>query len=283
MLRDLRRFPLPLMVGALLVMSFVVFGLTSIVWTPHDPTSIGVYERLAPPGSEGYLLGTDRAGRDVLSILMAGALNGLVVSVVSTVGALVVGVAVGLAAAGSGPLLGGLLRRVTDIGIALPAILVALVVAALIGPGHDAVIIAIIISFIPWAARITIGPAQQVLAREYVQAAFGYGRSRRYVLIRHVVPNIASVMIVQATMMVAAAIMAEASLAFLGVGAPPPAQSWGRLLSESQNVAGSAPTLVLIPGIGITLTVLGFNLLGNGLHALIDPRQRVKRVKAVVA
>lgn len=271
----LRNLPVSLVVGSVLVGTLVAVALVSNLWTPHDPAAINTSERLAPPGTAGHLLGTDRLGRDVTSQIMAGARNSMVVSVVSTLIGSAVGVLLGLRAAASSKFLRDSFSRLIDVSIALPAILIALALAAVVGPGQMTVMVAIIVGFIPWAARITIGPARQILAREFVQAAFAYGRSRWFVMFRHILPNVGPIILVQMAIMFAGALLTEASLSFLGLGAPPPTQSWGRMLGEARAFLGVAPTLMVFPGIAITIVVLGFNLLANGLHAVLDPHQRV--------
>lgn len=272
--------PAPLVAGAALIATACLVAVVSLWWTPFDLTAVDTAGSLLPPLTDGHLMGTDRLGRDVTSQIMAGARNSLIVGGAATGIAVVVGVALGLLVAASGRVAREIVTRVVDIGVAIPALLVALVLATVLGPGRTTVIAAIVISFVPWAARVSVGPARQILAREYVEAAFAYGRSRRYVMLRHVLPNIGSLIAVQAAIMFATAVLAEAALSFLGVGEPPPAQSWGRLLSESQSVAHQAPTLVIFPGLAITAVVLGFMLLGNGVHALLDPHQR-RRVTEV--
>lgn len=274
--RQRRRVPASLYIGALIVASFVAVGLLSIFWTPFDPNAVSVSERLLPPMTDGYLLGTDRLGRDVLTQVMVGARNSLLVSVLATVVALVPGVLLGLLAAGTGSFWSNWLSRATDIAVALPGILVALVLTTMIGPGNRAAIIAIILWFIPIVVRVVIGPAKQILARDFIEAAFAYGRSRWYVLLRHVLPNIAPLVIVQASVMFAAAILIEAALSYLGVGAQRPTPSWGRLLNEAQPLIDIAPTLMLFPGVTIMLVVLGFNLLGDGLREILDPQQEMR-------
>lgn len=267
------RYPLPLLLGGFLVAAFVFVALLSFFWTPYDPKQIKVPDRLLPPGSDGYVFGTDKLGRDVVTQLMLGARNSLYVSVLSTTIAITIGALYGLFVAGAGPRWQGALTRVADVGLALPGILVALVIATKIGPGNMSAILAIIIWFIPVAARVTIGPAKQILALDYVEAAFAYGRSRRFVLMNHVLPNIAPLLIVLSSVMFAAAILIEATLAFLGVGVQPPTPSWGRFLSEAQPLLDAAPYLMYFPGVAIVLTVLGFNLLGDGLRTILDPQQ----------
>lgn len=278
MAERLRRLPVSLVLGGLLLALFLGTGLLSLVWTPYDPEAIDVTSRMAPPGTEGHLFGTDRLGRDVLTQVMAGARNSLLVSVVSTVVAIVPGVLLGLLAAGSGRFWQTTLSRFTDVGVALPGILVALVLATAIGAGNTAAIVAIVVSFVPIVARATIGPAKQILAREYVEAAYVYGRSRRYVLLRHVLPNIAPLIIVLGSVMFAAAILIEAALSYLGVGAQRPTPSWGRMLNEAQSVIDIAPYMMVFPGAAIMVAVLGFNLVGDGLRTVLDPQQQGKVV-----
>lgn len=269
----LRRLPLSFLLGSLLVGLFLAIALVSYLWTPYDPAKIVVVDRLQPPGTAGYIFGTDKFGRDVATQLMVGARNSLYVSLFSTSVAISLGATLGLVAAGASARWRNILARLIDVGVALPGILIALVLATSTGPGNQAAIIAITVWFIPIAARVTIGPARQVLALDFVEAAFAYGRSRWFVLTNHVAPNIAPLLIVLGSVMFAAAILIEAALAFLGVGAQPPTPSWGRLLQESQPLLEAAPSLMYFPGAAIVLTVLGFNLLGDGLRTMLDPQQ----------
>jgi peptide/nickel transport system permease protein len=262
------------MLGVALVSLFVGIALLSYAWTPYDPLKMNVTDRLLSPGARGHLLGTDKYGRDVVSQLMSGARNSLYVSLLATTAAVVIGTMIGLGIAGSKLWARNVSSRFIDMWSSLPGILVALVLAASTGPGNQAAIIAIIFWFIPIAARTTIGPARQVLALDYVEAAFAYGRGKWHILTRHVLPNIGPLVIVLATILFASAILIEAALAFLGVGAQPPTASWGRLLQESQPLLERAPTLMFFPGIAIVLTVMGFNLLGDGLRIILDPQQK---------
>lgn len=271
--RRLRRLPITLYLGGGLVSLFVFVALLSFIWTPHPPNQLNMSNRLASPGSPGFLLGTDRGGRDVATELMLGARNSLYVSVVSTVVAMIVGSAIGLAIAGSNHMLQGPLTRLVDAGLALPGILTALVLAAKLGPGNTTATLAIIIWQIPVAARVTIGPARQVLALDFVEAAYGYGRRKPYIMVRHVLQNISPLLIVLGSVMFAAAILIEAALAFLGVGVQPPTASWGRFLNETQSLLEAAPYLMFFPGLAIVFTALGFNLLGDGLRTVLDPQQ----------
>lgn len=269
-----RRLPLNFVVGAAFVIFFCLMALVSIAWTPHPSEAISIADRLRAPGAESFVFGTDRMGRDVLSQVMVGARNSLLVAVLSTLAAIVPGLALGLAIAAAPEPARGLFTKLVDVGIALPTILIALVIATAIGPGNAASMIAIALGFIPHVARVVIGPARQILAREFVEAAFAYGRSKPFVMVFHVLPNIGPMVIVQTSIMLAAAILIEASLSFLGVGAQRPAPSWGRLLNEALPLIDKAPWLSVLPGLAIMLTVLGFNLLGDGLRVLLDPQQK---------
>ena len=271
--RRLRRLPITLYLGGTLVSLFIFVALMSFFWTPYPANKLNLTNRLAPPGTPGFFLGTDRAGRDVITELMLGARNSLYVSVISTIVAMSVGATIGLAIAGSKRSLQGPLTRLVDAGLALPGILTALVLAAKLGSGNTTATLAIITWQIPVAARVTIGPARQILALDYVEAAYSYGRKKSYVLRRHVLPNISPLLIVLGSVMFAAAILIEAALAFLSVGVQPPTSSWGRFLNETQSLLEAAPYLMFFPGIAIVLTALGFNLLGDGLRTVLDPQQ----------
>ncbi|GAA1562050.1 ABC transporter permease [Kribbella hippodromi] len=269
-----------LVAGAALLVLFLGAGLVSFVWTPHDPGEINVANRLAPMGSSGHLLGTDDLGRDVLSMIMAGARTSLLVGGVSTIAAIIPGVLFGLLIAGSRSTLQSLFSRITDVGVALPGLLLALVLATAIGPGNTTSIVAIMTWFIPVSTRVTIGPARQVLALDFVEAAFAYGRSKRFVLFRHVLPNIGPLILAQTSVMFASAILIEAALSYLGVGAQPPTVSWGSMLNEAQSFLGVSDSLIVVPGVAIAITVLGFNFLSDGLRALLDPQLQTKEVAA---
>jgi peptide/nickel transport system permease protein len=273
LLKRLRKLPFTLFLGGTLVSLFVFVAMLSFIWTPYPANKLNLTNRLAPPGTPGFLFGTDRAGRDVVTELMLGARNSLYVSVISTIVAMSLGALIGLSIAGSRRTLQGPLTRFVDAGLALPGILTALVLAAKLGPGNTTATLAIITWQVPVAARVTIGPARQILALDYVEAAYGYGRTKAYVLRRHVIPNISPLLIVLGSVMFAAAILIEAALAFLSVGVQPPTSSWGRFLNETQSLLEAAPYLMFFPGLAIVLTALGFNLLGDGLRTVLDPQQ----------
>ena len=266
-----------LVIGATLVSALVLMSLLSLVWTPHSATIVNVNNRLLPPGTEGHMLGTDFLGRDVVSQIMVGSRNSLLVSVLSTLATVIPGVLLGLAVAVTNGLVRSILARAIDVALALPGILIALVIATVIGAGNAAVMIAIVAWFIPIIARTVMGPAEQVLALDFVAAASAYGRSKSFIAFRHVLPNISSLVIVLTSLMFAAAFLVEAALAYLGIGAQRPTPAWGRMLNETQRFVAVAPLSSLAPGIAIMLAVLGFNLLGDGLRSLLDPQQRLTR------
>lgn len=259
-----------LVLGAVLVGLVVVTALVSLVWTPYDPEHAGA-ERLLPPGAEHWF-GTDRFGRDVLSQVMAGAQITLLVGVVAVGIAASVGVPVGVLAGMRGGRLGALLMRGSDILLAFPGLLLAIVLGAVYGAGTVTAMVALGIGSIPAFARVARSGTLQVMRADYVLAARAANRGEAAVAARHVLPNIAGMVLVQCSVNFAIAVLAEAGLSFLGLGTPPPTPSWGRMLQESQQFLGVADHLAVVPGIAIAVAVLGFNLLGDGLRDVFDPR-----------
>lgn len=266
-----RRLPPTLLAGGLLVGLVIVTALVSVVWTPVDPTHVEVGQRLQGP-TAGYPLGTDQVGRDELSRLMAGATNTLVIGVVTVLIALGVGVPLGGMAALYRGRLEDATMRLSDVLLAFPAILLAILFAAVFQASRFTAMAAIGIALVPVFARVVRGAGLQVMQQEYVTIVHTYGGSKGWIFARHLLPNVSSVLIVQATVAFAVAILAEAALSYLGLGTPPPTPSWGRMLSESQTYLNQAPLLAVWPGVAIALSVLGFNLLGDGLRDLLDPK-----------
>jgi peptide/nickel transport system permease protein len=272
-----RRIPPSLLGGALLVGLVVVAAAISLFWTPHDPGHVVVADRFRPPGQAGNLLGTDQLGRDELSLLMAAARNTLLVGVVTVLIAMLLGVpAGGLAALYRGPL-EEVTMRSSDVLLAFPALLLAILFAAVFRPSTLTAMAAIGLAFVPIFARVVRGAGLQVMQKDYVTAARTFGSRGASIFWRHLLPNVSSVIIVQSALAFAVAILAEAALSYLGLGTPPPTPSWGRMLSESQSYLDQAPLLALWPGFCIAVAVLGFNLLGDGLRDLLDP-QVVERI-----
>jgi len=263
--------PLTLVVGAALVGLVVLTAVVSTVWTPTDPAHVEVSARLKSPGP-GYVLGTDQVGRDELSRIMAGATNTLVIGIVTVVIALGLGVPLGGLAALYRGHLENATMRLSDVLLAFPAILLAILFAAVFGPSRITAMAAIGIALVPVFARVVRGAGLQVMQQDYVTIVRTYGGGNLWIFVRHLLPNVSSVLIVQTTVAFAVAILAEAALSYLGLGTPPPTPSWGRMLSESQTFLNQAPLLAFWPGACIALSVLGFNLLGDGLRDLLDPK-----------
>ncbi len=266
-----RRLPSTLVVGAVLVGLVICTALLSLVWTPADPTHVEVGDRLKGPTTT-YLIGTDQLGRDELSRIMSGAQNTLVIGIMTVLIALALGVPLGGLAALYRGNLENATMRLSDVLLAFPAILLAILFAAVFQPSRFTAMAAIGIALVPVFARVVRGAGLQVMQQDYVTIVRTYGGSQLWIFVRHLLPNVSSVLIVQATVAFAVAILAEAALSYLGLGTPPPTPSWGRMLSESQTFLNQAPLLAFWPGASIALSVLGFNLLGDGLRDLLDPK-----------
>lgn len=261
-----------LRLGAALCLTMLAMAALSFVWTPWPLQEVDMTARLLP-ASSAHWLGTDALGRDVLSLLMAGARNALLVGVIAVGIGLVGGTALGLWAAARRGWVEQLVMRAADVGFAFTALLIALVFTAVWGPGIVNAIAAIGLHAVPTFARVARGAALSVWSRDYVLAARACGKGRWRVSLDHVLPNIAAPLIVQATIQFALAILAEAALSYLGLGTQPPEPSWGRMLAEAQSWLFQAPMLAVYPGLAIMLAVLGLNLLGDGLRDHLDPRQ----------
>ncbi len=259
--------------GAAVVLALAGMALLSLLWTPWPVTGIEVAQRLRPPGA-AHWLGTDNLGRDILSLILAGAQNSILVGVIAVGIGLLFGVTLGLLAAARRGWVEELVMRAADFTFAFPALLTAIMLTSLWGPGIVDSILAIGIFNIPVFARITRAAANAVYAREYILAARVAGKGGVAISLEHVLPNIAPALIVQATIQFATAILAEAALSYLGLGTQPPLPSWGRMLSEAQTLMFQAPQLAIYPGLAIALAVLGLNLLGDGLRDVLDPRLR---------
>ena len=264
------------MVGAVLSLLLVFTATLSLVWTPWSPYEMDLPHKLLPP-SAAHWLGTDVYGRDVASLLLVGARSSILVGVVAVGIGLVVGTALGLLAAARRGWMEETIMRLSDFTLAFPAILSAIMMTAVFGAGIVNSIIAIGIFNIPTFARVTRASANAVWSREYILASRACGKGSWRITLEHVLPNILSVLIVQATIQFAIAILAEAALSYLGLGTQPPQPSWGRMLSEAQTLMFQAPLLAVWPGVAIALAVLGLNLLGDGLRDLLDPRLSRKR------
>lgn len=274
--RGSRRGGAAVLVGGALVALVVLMALLSFLWTPHDPTLVDARVRLQGP-SPAYWLGTDRFGRDLVSQLMVGARTTVYVGLVAVGIAALVGVPLGVLAAMAPRWLGELLMRANDLLLAFPALLLAVMLAAVLGAGTGVAMVAIGVSTVPSFARVVRAGSLQVLRSDFVLAARAAGRRPWGVAVRHVLPNVAGLVIVQASVAFAIAVLAEAALSFLGFGTPPPTPSWGRMLQESQSLLFTDPRLAVVPGVAVAAAVLGFNLLGDGLRDRLDPRLEARR------
>ncbi|MCF1741216.1 ABC transporter permease [Paradevosia shaoguanensis] len=264
-------------VGTIITLVFVLAALVSFVWTPYDATLQDIPNKLKGP-SWAHWLGTDHFGRDVLSMIMVGARTSIAVALVAVGIGAAIGTPLGLAAAARrGSLLDEIIMRANDLVFAFPALLIAILITAVFGPGAVNAIIAIGIFNIPVFARLSRGAALSLWQREFVMAARVSGKGAVRISAEHILPNILNTLVVQATIQFSLGILAEASLAYVGLGAQPPTPSWGKMLSDAQTMIGLAPHVALAPGLAIVLTVLGVNLMGDGLRDILDPQTRRSR------
>lgn len=264
-----RRSPSALL-GGVVVTAVVAVAVLAVFWTPYGPLQVATRGELLPP-SPTHLLGTDPYGRDVLSRLM----SATDLTVVSGAGAVLIagllGIPAGLLAASRGGWLGELIMRLADLIYSFPALLAAITLVAALGASTATATVAIGIASIPAFARVSRSAALTVLTTDYVLAARGYGRTPLAILRRHVLPNIAPYVVVQASLLFSVTILAVAALSYLGLGTPPPTPTWGGMLQDAQAYLYQDPLLALWPGLAIALSVLGFNALGDGLRDLLDP------------
>lgn len=268
------KLPVQLTLGLGLSAVFLLAALISLLWTPHDVTALEISNRLQPPGGT-YPLGTDHFGRDMLSMLMIGARTSIAVALVAVGIGVGFGVPLGLlAAATRGSLLDEVVMRGNDLIFAFPSLVIAILITAIFGPSAVNAILAIGIFNIPVFARVARGGALSLWTLDYILAARVAGKGRFRISVEHIVPNIANLLIVQGTIQFSLGILAEAGLSYVGLGAQPPIPSWGRMLAETQTLIYTNPMLALLPGLAIVATVLGLNLIGDGLRDLLDPRVR---------
>lgn len=264
------------LVGLIITGIVAVMAVLSFVWTPYAVGTLDIAGKLKPP-SWSHWLGTDHYGRDILSMIMVGSRNSIAVAFVSVAIGLAIGVPLGLWAAARGGWIDELLMRFNDLVFAFPALLSAVMITAVFGPGAINAIIAIGIFNIPVFARVARGAALSLWPREFILGARACGKGAARITIEHVLPNIANLLVVQATIQFSLGILAEAGLSYVGLGSQPPMPSWGRMLFEAQTMIGLAPHMALFPGLAIVITVLGLNLLGDGLRDVLDPRLRRER------
>lgn len=264
------------MIGFVITALVAAMALVSYVWTPYDVTHLIVADRMKGLSAQ-HPFGTDHFGRDILSMIMVGARNSIAVAVVAVAVGMGIGVPLGCWAAARGGWVDETLMRFNDVVFAFPALLSAVMITAIFGPGAVNAIIAIGIFNIPVFARVARAGALSLWPREYVLAARAAGKGKALITIEHILPNIASILLVQGTIQFALGILAEAGLSYLGLGAQPPMPSWGRMLFDAQTRMMVAPHLAIFPGLAIVITVLGLNLLGDGLRDVLDPRLRRQR------
>lgn len=261
-----------LMVGLVLTLGFLAVALISYVWLPSNPNIPNIKARMLPPFQPAHWLGTDGLGRDIIAQLMVGARTSIVVGAGGASIALVLGTLTGLIAAAYGKIADETISRGADILLSIPGMVTALVLAATMGSGVLTTIFALSAFFTPSFTRVIRAAAMGVLQEDFITSARLYGRGKLFILARHVIPNIAGVMIVQFTLYFAAGILTEAGLSYLGVGVTRPSISWGMMLNEAQQTVGISSPLAIWPGLAIVLVVLGLNLLGDGLRDVLDPK-----------
>jgi peptide/nickel transport system permease protein len=271
-LRRLARRPGALC-GLAVVLLFVALALAAPVIAPYDPVATS-WSALRKAPSAPHWFGTDELGRDVLSRVVWGTRASLLAGVVSVSISLLLGVPIGLAAGFLGGWIDALVSRITDAFLACPFLILAIALAAFLGPSLTNAMIAIGVSATPIFVRLTRGQVLNVKVEDYVEAARAIGNPPWRIAVVHVLPNAMAPLIVQGTLAIAAAVIAEASLSFLGLGQQPPAPSWGSMLNTAKNYVDNAPWMAIWPGLAIFLLVLAFNLLGDGLRDALDPRQR---------
>lgn len=261
------------MLGLAIVLVFMLIAFFAPLIAPQDPLQTS-WSAVRKAPSAQYLFGTDEIGRDVLSRVIWGARASLLAGLVSVSIAMALGVPVGLLAGYRGGWVDGVISRCTDAMLAVPFLILAIALAAFLGPSLSNAMMAIGVSATPIFIRLTRGQVLSVKVEDFVEAARAVGNPHWRIALRHILPNILPPLIVQATLAIAAAIIAEASLSFLGLGQQPPAPSWGSMLNTAKNYVDNAPWMAIWPGVSIFLLVLSFNLLGDGLRDALDPRHK---------
>jgi peptide/nickel transport system permease protein len=261
------------MFGLAVIVLFVALALLAPLVAPHDPTQQSWTAVRKPPSAQ-HLLGTDDVGRDILARIIFGARASLLAGVISVAIALGIGVPLGMLAGYIGGFLDAVISRITDAMLAIPFLILAIALAAFLGPSLRNAMIAIGITTTPIFVRLTRAQVMAVKVEDYVEAARAVGNPPWRIVLRHILPNILPSLMVQASLSIAAAIIAEAALSFLGLGQQPPAPSWGSMLNAAQRFLVNAPWMAVWPGLAIFLTVLSFNLLGDGLRDALDPKER---------
>jgi peptide/nickel transport system permease protein len=261
------------MLGLVIVVFFVVLAIFAPYIAPYDPIATSWSAVRMAPSAE-YWFGTDEIGRDVLSRVVWGARASLLAGLVSVCISMVLGVPIGLLAAYVGGWTDGLISRFTDSMLAVPFLILAIALAAFLGPSLTNAMIAIGVSATPIFIRLTRAQVLAVKVEDFIEAARAVGNPHWRIALRHILPNVLPPLIVQSTLAIAAAVIAEASLSFLGLGQQPPAPSWGSMLNTAKNFVDQAPWMAIWPGLSIFLLVLSFNLLGDGLRDALDPKHK---------
>jgi peptide/nickel transport system permease protein len=260
-----------LLIGGALLAFVAALAATALVWTPYSPVRVNIRAKLQAPSLQ-FLLGTDEFGRDVLSRLMVGAQTSVTVAIFTVAVALVIGVALGIVAGFFRGWVDRLLMMANDALLAFPGILLALGLLTVIGPSKWGIVVALGLAYAPTVARVVRGQVLSIREKEFVEASRALGNSEAYTLVRHVLPHTVSPLTVLATSMCGWVILAESALSFLGLGVPPPAPTWGNMLSAARPYMESAPSLAIVPGVMIAICLLGTNLIGDALRDALDPR-----------
>lgn len=261
------------MVGLVIVLLFILMSVFAPILAPYDPVATS-WSAVRKAPSMMYWFGTDEIGRDVLSRVVWGARASLLAGLVSVSISMVLGIPIGLLAAYIGGWTDSVISRFTDAMLAVPFLILAIALSAFLGPSLNNAMLAIGVSAMPVFIRLTRAQVMQTKVEDYVEAARAVGNPHWRIALRHILPNVMPPLIVQATLSIAAAIIAEASLSFLGLGQQPPQPSWGSMLNTAKNYMDNAPWMAVWPGLSIFLLVLSFNLLGDGLRDALDPRQK---------
>ncbi|UAL48368.1 ABC transporter permease [Sutcliffiella horikoshii] len=261
------------MAGAFIIIFVILMGIFAPLLATHDPNTTNVMNKLQGPSAENYL-GTDDVGRDIFSRLLYGARVSLGIGFVSTILGAIVGVSLGIVSGYYGRWVDSLIMRICDVLLAFPGILLALAIVSVLGASTQNVIIAVAFYAVPSFARIVRGSTLSVRKLEYIDAIKAMGAKDFRIIFKHILPNIMSPIIVQATLYIASAIITASALSFLGMGTRPPTAEWGAMLSQGRSYIAQAPHITLFPGLVILLVVIGFNLMGDGLRDALDPKAK---------
>lgn len=263
-------------VGLCITLAILAAAILSFAWTPYDVTALVIADKQQPP-SLLHWFGTDHFGRDIASMIMVGARNSIAVALVAVGIGMGIGVPLGCLAAARGGVIDEALMRLNDLVFAFPALLSAVMITAVFGPGAVNAIIAIGIFNIPVFARVARAGALALWPREFILAARAAGKGKALITVEHILPNMVTLLMVQGTIQFALGILAEAGLSYVGLGTQPPMPSWGRMLFDAQTRMATAPWMAIFPGMAIAVTVLGLNLLGDGIADVLDPKLRRRR------